>query len=83
MSTQSPKLPTPKTKRKGLIFDRVNPTDFRELRFTFCCEQCSHYSRSNNECTLGYISTPHLRENQLKNYDLMGHMAFCRFLEID
>lgn len=69
--------------RRSLILDPVHPTDFRQLNFTYCCEQCSHFNQETAACTIGYESRHHLRDHQLKTYELTGRMAFCRFQEID
>lgn len=74
---------TPRRLRKSLILDGIRPQDLRDLKMTFCCEQCSHFNSSDQSCSIGYLTEPHLRENQLKTYELTGKMAFCRFLEID
>ena len=74
---------TPKKIRRSIKLDRVDPVDFLKYNLTYCCEQCSHYSPSQKNCTLGYVANNHLKEEQLKKYNIHGHMAFCRFLEID
>lgn len=76
-------VPTPKKLRKSMILDGINPQDFREMKIISACEDCSHFNPVAVGCSLGYNSTPHLRENQQKCYELTGKMAFCRFHEID
>ncbi len=84
MSTpKTPPAQTPKKLRKGIKLDRVAPMDFLKLNPIFCCEQCSHYDDESDACTLGYHARLHKRDAQLKRYYLNGHMAFCRFTEID
>ncbi len=68
--------------RPSMKLDRVNPYDLRIRGQIFACEQCSHYSPSNNACTMGF--EPQFRmAKQMKRYELTGFMAFCRFQEID
>lgn len=69
--------------RRSLILDPVHPRDFNNMEFSYCCEQCSHFDETAKSCTIGYDASKHLREVQLKLYDLTGRMAFCRFMEID
>ncbi|MCB0362745.1 MAG: hypothetical protein KDD35_08480 [Bdellovibrionales bacterium] len=69
--------------RKSIIMDPVHPSEYRLLNFTYCCEQCVHYDGDREECTFGHDSRLHQRKVQIKNYELTGRMAFCRFLEID
>ena len=71
------------TGRKSIILDRVDPADFLQLNFTYCCEQCVHFDGDQNSCTFNHDSTIHCRAAQLSTYQLTGKMAFCRFLEID
>jgi hypothetical protein len=63
--------------------DRVNPTDFLKYDTRFSCNDCSHFDGSRTACTIGYNPAHHLRDEQLRQYDLAGNMAFCRFIEID
>lgn len=72
----------PKRLRKSIKIDRIHPVDFNRYELRFFCEDCSHYSASNQTCTMGYRAQ-HTRAEQLANYKLMGGMAQCRFLEID
>lgn len=74
---------TPKKPRPSIIFDPVNPTDYRTLNIQYSCEQCSHFDPQNLSCTIGYPTRAHRREQQEKTYFLTGRMAICRFLEID
>ena len=75
--------PTPKRIRQSIRLDTVNPSDFLKYDFTFACEQFTHFDPSKDVCTLGYNTSNHRREQNLKTYNLNGKMAFCRFLEID
>lgn len=78
-----PKSQTPKKLRKGIKLDRVHPADFLHTNMIYCCEQCSHYDPVGDACTLGYQTRLHKKEIQLQRFYLNGHMAFCRFIEID
>lgn len=78
-----PYVPTPKKIRKSIKLDRVNPTDFLKKNITFCCEQCSHYNPETETCTIGYSAHLHRKKTQMQRYLSTGHMAFCRFSEID
>lgn len=71
-----------KRPRMSIKLDRVNPRDFLRFDTIFACEQCSHFSVSEVRCTMGYVAQ-HTRDRQLELYNRTGHMAFCRFLEID
>ncbi len=81
LKTNSPsKIPS---SRRSLILDPVHPTDHRELSYTYCCEQCSHFCVETESCTIGYEAKLHRQKRQLELYELTGRMAFCRFMEID
>ena len=73
----------PRILRKSIKKDRVHPFDFLNRGMVYCCEQCSYFDHSNESCVFGFLTKPHLRREQLKTFELTGHMAFCRFLEID
>lgn len=77
--------PTPKFKRSkaSIKKDRVAAKDYNNHILLFSCEDCSHFATSTQSCSLGFPSEHHLRETQRKTYELTGHMALCRFLEID
>ncbi len=77
------KNPDPQIFRKSIKKDRVHPSDFLNMDTIYCCEQCSYFAPSEESCVLGFLTKPHLRKEQLKTFELTGHMAFCRFLEID
>ena len=74
---------TPKRIRRSVKMDRVNPSDFLNYNMIYYCEQCSHYSNENKACSIGFPAHLHTKEIQLQRYYRHGHMAFCRFLEID
>jgi hypothetical protein len=68
--------------RKSIFLDRIHPQDFLKMNFMYACEQCSHFSSPQSICTIGYRAQ-HMKEHQLKTYELTGKMALCRFMEID
>jgi len=72
----------PKSHRRHIKLDRVNPQDLARYTVRFFCDDCSHYDRSNARCTMGYVAQ-HTHAKQMALYNLTGQMAFCRFLEID
>jgi hypothetical protein len=74
---------TPKRLRSSIRLDAVNPQDFMKYNLPFACEDCTHFDRENESCTLGYNSRLHRRAEQYRTYCLNGKMALCRFLEID
>lgn len=74
---------TPKKQRKSIKLDRVAPSDFLHMNMMFACEHCSHYDNENDLCTIGYRAELHKKDIQMKRYLSTGHMAFCRFSEID
>lgn len=77
------KSPSPKRIRRSPRFDRVNPSRFIKQDFIYYCEQCSHFDALNKFCSIGYNPPKHMYEDQQKAYNLMGKIAYCRFLEID
>jgi hypothetical protein len=74
---------TPKRLRTSIRFDAVNPGDYLKYDFRSACEDCTHFDRDAEICTLGYESKWHRRDFQIKSFELSGKMALCRFLEID
>lgn len=78
-----PKDQTPKRTRKSIKLDRVDSVDLLYRNMIYCCEQCSHFDAESDSCTLGYQARLHKKDIQLKRHALHGHMAFCRFTEID
>jgi len=77
------KAPTPPNIRRSIVYDPIHPTDFINQNVVFYCEQCSHYSLSDNRCTIGYNAELHVKKAQTEMYELSGRVAFCRFSEID
>lgn len=69
--------------KKGVIYDKVHPSDYINLQIIYACEQCSHFDEANQHCTIGYNAQMHLAAVQDHMYQLSGRMAFCRFAEID
>jgi hypothetical protein len=74
---------TPKRIRRSIKLDRVQASDFLHYEMIYSCEQCSYFAAESQECLLGFPSRNHLKAEQLKTFSTLGHMAFCRFLEID
>ena len=74
---------TPKRIRRGIKLDRVQASDLAQMELTFACEHCSFFAPDNDECMMGMPTAPHRLEQQWKTFNTTGHMAFCRFLEID
>lgn len=77
------KFRTPKRLKTSIRFDTVNPTDYLSFHIPSSCEECTHFHREEERCTLGYESKWHRLEFQKTSYELTGKMALCRFLEID
>jgi len=69
--------------RRSIIQDAFKASDLRELNVIYCCEQCSYFSTRESRCAMGFKVEYHMREAQLKLYDLTGKMALCRSQEID
>ncbi len=72
-----------KSSRRSIKYDRVQASHLLGHKVRFSCEDCSHFNRGQESCTLEFVSAPHRKERQMKDYELTGHIAFCRFLEID
>lgn len=72
-----------KQKKTRICLDRVNPSDYLKYDLIYACEQCSHYAPSTQSCTFGYNTEFHRQAQQDATYNLCGHMAFCRLIEID
>jgi hypothetical protein len=72
----------PKRQRRRIKLDRVNPQDLTKFATRFFCNDCSHFDSQGVKCTMGYVPQ-HTEKEQMALYNLTGHMAFCRFLEID
>lgn len=81
---------TPKHLRPTIKKDQVHPADWLKYGLSWSCEDCVHFapatvkdvSKSIPNCSIGYSCTHHLRENQIKSYELSGKIAFCRFHEV-
>lgn len=74
---------SPKKIRRSIKLDRVQAADLRTFDIVYSCERCSFYAPDNNECMMGMPTEPHLEAEQRTRFNITGHMAFCRFLEID
>ena len=71
------------TARRGPIKDPVHPTDFNQLKIMFGCECCSFFDPEHSSCALEMPTKAHTTSTQIKDYNVSGKMAICRFLEID
>ena len=78
-----PRTKTPQRIRPSVKKEAIHPADYNRYKLPFACEDCSHFSSTNELCTLGLPTEPHLRLNQQHSYELSGKMALCRFHEID
>jgi len=76
-------MPTPKRPQPSIRHDAVNPTDYNKYRLPWSCEDCTHYDRTEDRCTFGYVVKWHKRAYQKHSYELSGKFAVCRFQEID
>ncbi len=83
ISTQFIKIRIMKVIKKGIILEKIKANDLNALNFQYYCENCSYFIPDQKACCLGYKTKPHLKENQDKLYNQSGHLALCRFLEID
>ncbi|MDX9730294.1 MAG: hypothetical protein RBT63_00850 [Bdellovibrionales bacterium] len=68
--------------RRGMKNDFILPEDLKRYNPAFFCDDCGHYDRSRQLCTMGYAAR-HTRSEQMAQFDLTGTMSFCRFCEID
>ncbi len=76
-------LPCDPPAPRSIIKDGIHPRDMRELNLIYCCEQCSYFNTETKKCAIGFRVEKHMRENQLRLYNLTGKMALCRSQEID
>lgn len=83
MSTPKGPARTPKRLGKSIKRDPVHPADFARFKLPYACEDCTHFDAATESCTIGYSTAPHRRAEQLREYQLSGRMALCRFQEID
>ena len=79
---KGPRL-TPKRLGSSIRKDGINPAAYNRYHLPWACEDCSHFDRDQERCTLGYITAPHRRAQQAYDYALSGKVALCRFQEID
>lgn len=69
--------------KKSIKKEFLPASDFLNYKIPFSCEDCSHFSSSQQLCSLGNRTLSHRLEEQMKSYNLSGTLAFCRLLEID
>jgi hypothetical protein len=75
---------TPKRITPSIKKDSVKPSDYVQFEHRWSCDECTHFSHDGRSlCTLGYPTAPHRLEQQKKDYNMSGRIAFCRFHEID
>lgn len=74
---------TPARIRPTIKKDPIKASDYLHYNLPICCEDCSHFKASEEGCTLGFKTEPHLKRNVEKSYAMSGKVALCRFLEID
>lgn len=73
---------TPKRVGSSIKKDAIHPSDWLKYPMAWSCEDCVHFAPQKTECTLGFNPIHHLRETQIRSYELSGKIAFCRFQEI-
>lgn len=76
-------MSTPKRVTQSIKKDKVSASDYLNYDHRWSCEDCTHFNSSGESCTLGYVTSHHLKRQQTKDFELSGRMAFCRFHEID
>ena len=74
---------SPKRLRSSIKKDAVTPALYNRLKLPWSCDDCSHFDRDKEVCTLGYNANNHRHIQQKWEYELGGHYALCRFQEID
>jgi hypothetical protein len=72
----------PKRQKRSIKVDAVAAADLARFTARIFCDDCGHYDRTGDRCTMGYLAQ-HTRAAQMAFYELSGKMAFCRFIEID
>lgn len=77
-SNKSPKRIRPSIKKEA-----VSPALYNRLKLPWSCDDCAHFDRNNELCTLGLNANNHRKLQQEIDYVLGGHFAVCRFQEID
>lgn len=91
MSRDRQKAPSYHTRRprRSIKLDKIQAGDY--LKYVkpeggilggFFCDACSHFDSDRVVCTIGYKPV-HTVAAQTALYEQTGHMALCRFLEID
>ena len=63
--------------------DYIHPRDYLKYDFRYSCDECSHFDLEKEKCSLGYNAANHRKSTQAHSYEVGGHMALCRFHEID
>jgi hypothetical protein len=76
-------IKTPRKIRPSIKRDKVSAFDYQNYDHRFSCDDCTHFDAPNAACTLGYVATHHRKEQQTRDFELSGTLAFCRFHEVD
>lgn len=79
----SKKPKSPRRLRPSLKKEYVDPAAYRAYKLPWSCDDCSHFERDNERCSLGYDTTYHRLAQQQSDYLLGGQYALCRSQEID
>lgn len=76
-------MSTVKRLKKSIKKEAISGHDYLNYKLPISCEDCSHFSHTQQLCTLGNRTIEHRKDAQTKSYLLSGTVAFCRLLEID
>lgn len=73
------------SKRIGssIIKESIGPAAYNKYKLPYSCEDCTHFKKTDESCTLGMPTEAHLRKNQIISYNISGKIALCRIQEID
>lgn len=74
---------SPKRLRSSIKKDAIQASDYNRYKLPWSCDDCTHFDRNQEICTLGYNAIHHRKAQQKIDYELGGHFALCRFQEID
>ncbi len=69
--------------KKEMIKEGISKAHLQELNTIFSCEDCTYFMPAQEACNLGHKTAPHRRDEQMRLFNELGKMKFCRFLEID
>ncbi len=74
---------SPRRLRSSIKKDAVTPAAYIRYKLPWSCDDCSHFERNFEVCSLGYNANNHRLAQQKFDYELSGRYALCRFQEID